>query len=248
MCACGTAVDVTDLSSTLRHTEDIALQTDSVCRLVWYHSGRYENWPDLEAYTADVTAMAMQTAGRISILDPDRIIATKLSLAVHLGTYEATIENLLRRLDRPGLCRSLRDEVLHRVEIALPHPDDLHFKVTDEFCTMFNDVELAQLQALGARAVRYVNLHEAIGSVPLAIDPVLVCTVSTIELPVAESTLAEIAVWSELLGVRKRASVVTTNGRLASLASHRFVRQQFSHCLNQNRRKYNLLRRWAGRG
>lgn len=55
------------------------------------------------------------------------------------------------------------------------------------------DVELAQLPGLGAHAVRYVNLHEAIGSVSLAIDPSLVCTVSTIELPVADATLAETA-------------------------------------------------------
>ena len=58
---------------------------------------------------------------------------------------------------------------------------------------MFGDVEMAQIQALGAHAVRYVNLHEAIGSVSLAIDPSLVCTVSTVEVPVAEATLAETA-------------------------------------------------------
>lgn len=194
VCACSTAVDVTDQSPTLRHTEDIALQTDSVSRLVWYHSSRYENWPDLEAYTADITAMAMQTAGRFSMIDPDRIIATKLSLAVHLGTYEATIENLLRRLEDQDRTDFFETRYwLHRVEIALTNPDDLHFEVIDEFRNLFGDVELAQLQALGARAVRYVNLHEAIGSVSLAIDPALVCTVSTIELPVAEATLAETA-------------------------------------------------------
>jgi hypothetical protein len=195
VCACGTAVDVTDQSPTLRHTEDIALQTDSVARLVWYHSSRYEHWPDLEAYTAEVTAMAMQTAARFErLIDPDRLIATKLSLAVHLGTYEATIENLLRRLEDQDRTDFFESRYwLHRVEIALAHPDDLHPEVIDEFHTLFGDVELAQLQALGARAVRYVNLHEAIGSVSLAIDPALVCTVSTIELPVAEATLAETA-------------------------------------------------------
>jgi hypothetical protein len=195
VCACGTAVDVTDQSPTLRNTEDIALQTDSVARLVWYHSGRYEHWPDLKAYTAEVTAMAMQTTARFErLIDPDRLIATKLSLALHLGTYEATIENLLRRLEDQDRADLFETRYwLHRVEIALAHPDDLHPEVIDEFQTMFGDVELAQLQALGAHAVRYVNLHEAIGSVSLAIDPSLVCTVSTIELPVAEATLAATA-------------------------------------------------------
>jgi hypothetical protein len=80
-----------------------------------------------------------------------------------------------------------------KTKTALAHPDDLHHEVIDEFHTMFGDVELAQLQALGARAVRYVNLHESIGSVSLAIDPALVCTVSTIELPVPQATLPETA-------------------------------------------------------
>jgi hypothetical protein len=195
VCTCGTAVDVTAQSPTLRDTDDIALQTDSVARLVWYHSSRYENWPDLEAYTAEVTAMAMQTAARFEhLIDPNQLIANKLSLAVHLGTYEATIENILRRLEDQDRADFFDTRYwLHRVEIAFAHTDDLHPEVIEEFLTMFGDVELAQLQALGARAARYVNRHEAIGSVSLAIDPALICTVSTIELPVAEATLAETA-------------------------------------------------------
>ena len=112
VCACGTDVDVTDQSPTLRDTEDTALQNDSVARLVWYHSSRYEHWPDLTAYTAEVTAMAMQTAARFKrVIDPDRLIAEKLSLALHLGTYEATVENLLRRLEDQDRA-DLFDEVL----------------------------------------------------------------------------------------------------------------------------------------
>lgn len=139
--------------------------------------------------------MAMQTAARFGHqVDPDRMIATKLSLAVHLGTYEAAIENILRRLedqDRGDLFETRY--WLHRVEIKLDCLTDLHPEVVDEFRTMFGDVELAQLHDLGARAVRYVNRHEAIGSVSLAIDAALISTVSTIELPLAEAALAETA-------------------------------------------------------
>jgi hypothetical protein len=46
----------------------------------------------MEAYTAEVTTMAMQTAARFEgMIDPDRMIAGTLSLAVHLGTYEAIV-------------------------------------------------------------------------------------------------------------------------------------------------------------
>lgn len=196
MCAsCGTAVDVTKQSPTLRDTEDCALQYDSVERLVWYHSSRYENWPDREAYTADVTAVARQMVERGFDADQaDRYIASKLSLAVHLGTYEATTENILRRLEDDDRSDIFATRYwLHRVEIVLAEPNDLCSEIVEEFRTVMGDVELEQLDALGARAARYVNLHEAIGSVSLAMDPALVAAVSTIELPVAEAALPEAA-------------------------------------------------------
>jgi hypothetical protein len=62
---------------------------------------------------------------------------------------------------------------------------------------MLGDVELEQLDVLGARAARYVNLNEAGGSVSQAIAPALVTAVSTIELPVAEAALPETAAAAE---------------------------------------------------
>jgi hypothetical protein len=195
MCTpCGAELDIRRPHvRALRNPEDVAKNNDSVGHLVWYHSSRYESWPDLEAYTADVAAEARQTAEKFDMFDADRRIATKLSLAVHLGTYEAAIENILRRLGDQDHANLFETRYwLHRVEIKLG-PNDLHPDVVDEFCIYFGDVELEQVQALGARAVRYVNCHEAIGSVSLAIDPAVVGAVSTIALPVTEAALAETA-------------------------------------------------------
>lgn len=194
VCAsCGTTVDITTQSPALRDTEDPALQSDSVERFAWYHSSRYEHWPDLEAYTADITAVARQmTEKGFMFFDADRYIAGKLSLAVHLGTYEATIENILRRLKDEDHSNIFATHYwLHRVEIALTEPNDLYSEVKGEFPTVLGDVELEQLDVLGARAVRYINVHEAKGSVSLAIAPALVAVVSTLELPVAEAALPE---------------------------------------------------------
>lgn len=194
--ACGVTVDITQQSLTLRDPDDPAARTDSIDRLVWYHSSRYENWPDRDAYAADIAAIARQTVekGRgAGFFDPDRFIAGKLALAVHLGTYEATIENILRRLMNQDHTTIFDTRYwLHRVEISL-NPGELYPGVNDEFSTMFGDVELEQLAALGARAVRYINRHEAKGSVSVAIDPALVHSVTTIELPVVEATLPETA-------------------------------------------------------
>ena len=196
VCAsCDAAVDITQQVPTLRDTEDPALQSDSVERFAWYHSSRYENWPDREAYTADVTAVARQTAEKGSMFfDADRYIARKLSLAVHLGTYEAAIENILRRLEDEDHSNIFATRYwLHRVEFATTEPTDLHPQVVGEFPTMLGDVELEQLDALGVRAARYINQREAKGSVSLAIAPSFIAAVSPIELPVTEAALPETA-------------------------------------------------------
>lgn len=196
VCAsCGITVDITKQSPVLRDIDDLALQSESVGRVAWYHSSRYESWPDRDAYNADVTAVARRTAEKgFMFFDAERYIAGKLSLAVHLGTYAATIENILRRLEDEDHSDIFSTRYwLHRVEIALAEPSDLYGEVVGEFRTMLGDVELERLEVLGARAVRYVNLYEAVGSVSLAIDPSLVAAVSTIELPVAEAALPETA-------------------------------------------------------
>ena len=98
VCAsCSTEVDVTQQSPTLRDPADPAAQPDGVDGFFWYHSGRYENWPDQEAYAAEIAAQAAQTAERFDCFDAESWSTRKLTLALHLGTYEAAIENILRR-------------------------------------------------------------------------------------------------------------------------------------------------------
>lgn len=188
-CVCGTLVDITRERPTLRNADDPALHDDLVGQLYWYHSSRYELWPDVASYTADVTESA---AGAVRFgLHPDRIVERKCGLALHLGTYEAAIENMFRRLqDQDGGDRSTVRYWLHRVRLNL-QPGDLDPSVGEEFTTMFGDVELGDLYSRGGRASRYVNLHEAIGSISLAVDPAVIHLVATIALPVEPSAVPE---------------------------------------------------------
>ena len=62
-------------------------------------------------------------------------------------------------------------------------PGDLDPSVGGEFITMFGDVELADLYSRGGRASRCINLHEAIGSISLAVDPAAIHKVATIAIP-----------------------------------------------------------------
>jgi hypothetical protein len=66
--------------------------------------------PIWNACTAAVITTAMQTAARFGRrIDPDQMIAGKLPLTVHLGTYEAATERILGQLIGENLpTRSLR--------------------------------------------------------------------------------------------------------------------------------------------
>jgi hypothetical protein len=114
------------------------------------------------------------------------MIDEKCSLALHLGTYAAAIENMLRRMadqDSPN-CRYW----LHQVEVCL-QPGDLAPGVRSELSGWFGDVHITELAKLRARAVRYVNTQEAVGSISLAIDPGVITRVRTIALPLVATAL-----------------------------------------------------------
>lgn len=183
---CDTEVDVTELRPVLRNLDDIALQNDWVDRLYWYHSSTYENWPDSEAYAdAYIEQLANRRALRRGST-PEQLLERYTSMALHVGTYEAAIENMLRRLhDQDGRDGSPSPYWLHRVQIHL-EPGDLEPGVGEEPTDWVGNVPLSKLddEYGGARAVRYVNVNEAHGSISITIHPAVIATVATIEIPV----------------------------------------------------------------
>ncbi|MDP8017657.1 hypothetical protein [Prescottella equi] len=183
VCACGSTIDVAEARPTLRDLSDIDRQPEQVDRHVWYHSSTYQDWPS-PTYRDNVAALVEQ-----SLLPSDKhaaMIAERTSLALHLGTYAAAIENMLRRMADEG---SPSDRYwLHQVEVRL-QPGDLSPVVHRELAGWFGAVHISQLSQLDARAARYVNTHEAVGSISLAIDPSVIARVRTIPLPVASASL-----------------------------------------------------------
>lgn len=183
---CDAEIEVTKLYPVLRDLDDIALKDDQVDKLYWYHSSTYENWPDTEAYAAAYEAQIADARGLQRRSSSERLLKRHRSKAVHIGTYEAAIDNMFRRLhdqdDRDGLPPQYW---LHRVQIHLD-PGDLAPGVGEEPTDWVGDVPLSMFDAEygGARAVRYVNVNEAHGSISVAIHPAVIATVATIPIPV----------------------------------------------------------------
>ncbi|MGV0875184.1 hypothetical protein [Mycolicibacterium sp. XJ879] len=191
---CDTEIDVTHQHPVLRNPDDIALQDDRVHKLFWYHTSTYENWPDAEAYAAAYEAQMADARLSRRLANPQRAREQHTSRAVHIGTYESAIENMLRRLhDEDNQDGSPIQYWLHRVQIHL-ELGDLAPGVGEEPTDFMGNVPMSKLDVDfgGARAVRYVNVNEAAGSISIAIHPAVIATVATIPIPV-ESVAVESA-------------------------------------------------------
>jgi hypothetical protein len=118
-CECGAIVVIATVHPALRNLEDIALQDDSVHKLYWYHTSRFEKWPDSNAYIAEIAEIFSRVRA-CCMYDSERAIRDKTSLALHLGTYESAIDNMLRRLtDQDVGDPSTIRYWMHRVQIHL---------------------------------------------------------------------------------------------------------------------------------
>ncbi|WP_216917690.1 hypothetical protein [Nocardia noduli] len=183
VCECGDTVDISAAHPALRDVDDIDCHDDQVDRHLWYHTSPYQDWPS-PSYRSDIAALIKRSL--LPPSDHESAIEGRTSLALHLGTYAAAVENMLRRMrdqDSPA-----HRYWLHQVQIHLGAAD-LAADVRGEGSGWFGDVPMTALADLGARAVRYVNTHESPGSISLAIDPAVIVRVRTIPLPPAASAL-----------------------------------------------------------
>ncbi|MBP8881610.1 MAG: hypothetical protein KBF43_12895 [Dermatophilaceae bacterium] len=145
----------------------------------WYHSSTHANWPDKNfdpaADFTDVTKRRFEDMG----LSVEDWAARQKSKALHVGTYEAAIENTLRRLDdRRG---ALDQFYLYRVQLTsdcVIEPG-VHPEPTD----WVGNAYLAGVLTSGSTVLRYVNVHEDPSSISLALERVAIRAVQSIPIP-----------------------------------------------------------------
>jgi hypothetical protein len=172
---CGQDIHFGSAVAALRDPNDPALSNDKVAELAWYHTSTFYDWPS-PGYAALVGAQLQ----KLSRILPPHIRDRELAKTLHVGTYESAIENMFRRMRDQDDANSCF--YLHRVSLDLT-PTDINVGFRDE-----NHEDASQLlldELGGLQAVRYVNVHEASGSISLAIHPAAIGTIQTIALPPA---------------------------------------------------------------
>lgn len=211
---CPEAIHFGPLVADIRDERDGALDDELLNRLSWYHSSTYPDWPSPD-FEGEQQALLSTVRARALLPDVDRHLAAVLDMALHVGTYEAAVENMHRRMRNQGDSGS--QFYLHRVEVAIRH-GRVNAGFRDENNETAAQLTVSQLDDLGLDAVRYLNVWEASGSISLAVRPDAIVATQTVPIPTraaaAQPVPAGIARLIQGLELRRRQSSESDADRL----------------------------------
>lgn len=207
---CGTTCEHEDSPRVTVDPGDPALDDDQVARFSWYHTSTHPDWPargfDPAAVLTLETRMRMGGAERVA-----EWAARQQAKALHVGTYEAAIHNMLRRI---------RDQAdrgshfyLYRVHLK-PSVITREGWLIDP-SNFVGDVALDEACPSGVDVARYLNYHEDPGGLSLALGRDVIVSVQRVTVPLPDASdedwvrdaVAALAVASE--------TVVPATGKLS---------------------------------
>ena len=163
----------------IRDPQDEALDNHHVNQIAWYHTSTTAEWPS-PTYVDDHRSALEEVAERFFCTSQDRLVQRHLTMALHVGTYEAAIENMLRRMhDQDGAQAVF---FLHRIALRID-PTMINNGYRDENAEDAACITTDDLRSENLEAVRYLNVHEAVGSLSLAVLPEVVTDVQSLRLP-----------------------------------------------------------------
>lgn len=176
-CHCGEQIHFGPNVLGIRTDDDPALDNTQISRLAWYHTSTWSDWPS--------ASYAEKIVKQVNLMKQDchsgfeAYLSQQSSKALHLGTYEAAIENMLRRMhDQDDAASKF---YLYRVRLAV-RPNRINNNYRDENYEPASQLTLFDLDRDNFDAVRYLNVHEAMGSLSLAVRPTAIHSIQMMPL------------------------------------------------------------------
>ena len=178
---CGTSCEAEERPDFWVSKDEPSHDDSKVRETFWYHTSTHANWPDRAfdptSTITDITKRRLQRGSDGRGLE--RWAARQRSKALHLGTYEAAIENMLRRMAN----QAGAGEQFYIYRVCLRHNASIEPGVHLERANMVGDVPLAELGAGGVDVLRYVNTHEDPSSISLAVRLEAISSVQVVPIP-----------------------------------------------------------------
>lgn len=178
---CGIDCTEEDRADYVAHPADPALTPADVTGMYWYHTSTHANWPDTNF--DPIASLTEETKARMeSMTGPGAVArwaARQKRKALHIGTYEAAIENTLRRMRDQSSESS--DFYLYRVQLdpQCRVAEGVHPEPTD----FVGDTDLASVAGSQVDLYRYINVHEDPGSISAAITNRAIGSVQRLTIP-----------------------------------------------------------------
>lgn len=173
---CDNSIHFGPAVAALREREDPALC--DVSAFAWYHTTTSPDWPSLDY--AKHFAKELTWVDRSFGPSRESYIAEQTSKALHLGTYETAIENMLRRMKDQGDGGS--QFYLYRVALC-DGPLRTNEGYRDENHEVAAGLSISDLDNDRLDVVRYLNVHEAMGVLSIAVRRDVITSVQAIPLP-----------------------------------------------------------------
>ena len=178
--ACGEEFNFGRAVIDLRDPDDAALDDCLLPQLAWYHTTTDPDWPRSSKLLADGELAELRKDG----LSEGRRMTygrRQENQALHLGTYEAAIESMLRRMRN----QSDRDSTfyLHRIRIR----DGLAIEPgwRDENYVEAAKVTATELANDGLDVIRYLNAYESMGGLSVAVVRGSIAATQRFALPIS---------------------------------------------------------------
>ena len=162
----------------LRDQGDEAVDKTKLHDLFWYHTTPERDWPSATyRWPEDERKSYQDTSSPEQFEQIDRF---KGDQALHLGTYEAAIENMLRRMDQ----RDERHVQFNLYRVTLQETANFQNGFRNENHDEAEKITQSKLREQDLGGIRYLNAHESMGSISLAVVRETIESVQRISLPV----------------------------------------------------------------
>ncbi len=207
---CGSDIHFGPAVLGLRDDNDPVLCDLRVADFTWYHTSTDPGWPRHEPQavsdtTTDLLLRTLITSGEIE--SAHRRLTTQ---ALHVGTYEAAVESMLRRMRDQGDGSS--QFYLYRVRLHSGLTLEAGWR--DENHAEAAQITQLDLQGAGLDGIRYLNVHESPGSISLALLRRAVAAVQVMAIPPSDLRVDPPAcLLARILDVRARIDGLGANRR-----------------------------------
>ena len=175
---CGVTCEAEPAPRVTVDPHDLALTDENVPRLAWYHTSTQPDWP-----TQDLDPAAPLTQETRQRMGGDAHVARwaerQRAKALHVGTYEAAIHNMLRRIDDQGD----RGAQFYLYRVRLVPTISVRQGWLIDPSNFVGDVVLNEVCPPGTDVARYLNYHEDPGAISLALGRTAIDSTQRVAIP-----------------------------------------------------------------